>query len=142
MEQAKRIELSSDDLTNILDNSILASMNVTPDAASIPLDALGARAAEAEGFLKAMANRHRLMILCELHKGERCVSDLQQAVGLAQSALSQHLAKLREEKIVATRRQSQTIFYSLIDPTAARLIALLYEAYCKSDCDPPQAAPV
>jgi DNA-binding transcriptional ArsR family regulator len=112
-------------------------MNVKTAATPPALDALGQRAAEAEAFLKAMANRHRLMILCELHKGERCVSDLQQAIGLAQSALSQHLAKLREEKLVATRRQSQTIFYSLADPTAARLIALLYDAYCRSACDPP-----
>lgn len=113
-------------------------MNVKSSAADAAarLDALGPRAAEAEAFLKAMANRHRLMILCELHKGERCVSDLQQAVGLAQSALSQHLAKLREERIVSTRRQSQTIFYRLADPTAARLVALLYDAYCKSDCEP------
>lgn len=92
------------------------------------------RAAEAESFLKTMANRHRLMILCELHKGERSVGALQQAVGLAQSAMSQHLAKLREEKIVATRRQSQTIFYSLADPNAERLVALLYDAFCKSAC--------
>ena len=113
-------------------------MNVEPAAAPRALDALGDRAAEAEAFLKAMANRHRLMILCELHKGERCVSELQQAIGLAQSALSQHLAKLREERLVATRRQSQTIFYSLADPTAARLIGLLYDAYCRNDCDPPQ----
>lgn len=98
-------------------------------------DALAPRAAEAEAFLKAMANRHRLMILCELHKGERSVTELQQAVGLAQSALSQHLAKLREEDIVATRRQSQTIFYSLADPNAARLVALLYDAYCRKGCD-------
>lgn len=107
---------------------------------SAPLDELGPRAAEAEAFLKAMANRHRLMILCELHKGERCVTDLQQAVGLAQSALSQHLAKLREEDIVTTRRQSQTIFYTLADHTAARLIALLYEAYCKPGCMSPADA--
>lgn len=99
------------------------------------LEALQPRAAEAEAFLKAMANRHRLMILCELHKGERCVTQLQQAVGLAQSALSQHLAKLREEAIVKTRRQSQTIFYSLADRNAARLIALLYEAYCRESCE-------
>lgn len=113
-------------------------MNVKSSAADAAarLDALGPRAAEAEAFLKAMANRHRLMILCELHKGERCVSDLQQAVGLAQSALSQHLAKLREERIVSTRRQSQTIFYRLAAPTAARLVALLYDAYCKADCEP------
>jgi DNA-binding transcriptional ArsR family regulator len=109
-------------------------------SASTSLEELGPRAAEAEAFLKAMANRHRLMILCELHKGERCVTDLQQAIGLAQSALSQHLAKLREEDIVTTRRQSQTIFYTLADHTAARLIALLYEAYCKPGCMNPADA--
>ncbi|QLP96226.1 MAG: helix-turn-helix transcriptional regulator [Rhodoblastus sp.] len=118
--------------------NVEAVTKITPVAA--PLDELGPRAAEAEAFLKAMANRHRLMILCELHKGERCVTDLQQAVGLAQSALSQHLAKLREEDIVTTRRQSQTIFYTLADHTAARLIALLYEAYCKPGCAGPNDA--
>jgi DNA-binding transcriptional ArsR family regulator len=98
-------------------------------------DALRPQAAEAEAFLKALANRHRLMILCELHKGERCVNALQQAAGLTQSALSQHLAKLRDENIVSTRRQAQTIFYSLTDPNVSRLIALLYEAFCSDECD-------
>jgi DNA-binding transcriptional ArsR family regulator len=100
------------------------------------LEDLAPRAAQAEAFLKAMANRHRLMILCELHKGERSVTALQETIGLAQSALSQHLARLRDEKIVATRRQSQTIYYSLSDPNAARLIALLYDAYCRDACGP------
>ncbi|MBL8589727.1 MAG: helix-turn-helix transcriptional regulator [Methylobacteriaceae bacterium] len=109
--------------------------------ASMNLQDLAPRAAEAEAFLKAMANRHRLMILCELHKGERSVGALQQALGLGQSALSQHLSKLREEKIVATRRQSQTIFYSLSDPQAARLIALLYDAFCRADCEPDPVRP-
>lgn len=118
----------------------IASAARTDDAdlafvAPASLEALQPRAAQAEAFLKAMANRHRLMILCELHKGERCVTQLQAAVGLAQSALSQHLAKLREEAIVKTRRQSQTIFYSLADRNAARLIALLYEAYCRDGCE-------
>jgi DNA-binding transcriptional ArsR family regulator len=75
------------------------------------------------------------MILCELHKGERCVNVLQQAAGLTQSALSQHLAKLRDENIVSTRRQAQTIFYSLTDPNVSRLIALLYDAFCSDECD-------
>jgi DNA-binding transcriptional ArsR family regulator len=105
------------------------------NVADLP-SALAPRAAEAEAFLKTVANRHRLMILCELHKGERSVGALQEAVGLAQSAMSQHLAKLRDEKIVATRRQSQTIFYSLANDTATRLIGLLYEAFCKDDCAP------
>ncbi|MBK9083195.1 MAG: helix-turn-helix transcriptional regulator [Rhizobiales bacterium] len=105
------------------------------------LQDLAPRAAEAEAFLKAMANRHRLMVLCELHKGERSVTQLQQTLGLGQSALSQHLSRLRDEKIVATRRQSQTIYYTLADPNAARLIGLLYDAYCKAACGEPAAAP-
>ncbi len=78
----------------------------------------------------ALANRNRLVILCELLKGERSVTALQSAVGLSQSALSQHLARLREDEIVATRRESQVIHYSLASDHVRRLIGLLYELYC------------
>ena len=100
---------------------------------------LAPRAAEAENFLKAMANRHRLMIMCELHKGERPVSALQEAVGLSQSSLSQHLSRLREGDLVKTRRDAQTIYYSLGNPNVASLIALLYEFYCRADCEPTES---
>ena len=66
---------------------------------------LEARAAEAEAFLRSLASRHRLMILCSLIEGEVQVSDLLRRLGLTQSNLSQHLAKLREEGLVATRRE-------------------------------------
>ena len=69
------------------------------------LEELQSKAGVAEAMLKAVANRNRLVILCELLKGERSVSALQAAIGLSQSALSQHLARLREDKIVATRRE-------------------------------------
>ena len=95
---------------------------------------LGTKAAEAESFLKALANRHRLMVLCELHKGEHSVTRLQEAIGLSQSSLSQHLARLREDNLVKTRRESQTIFYSLADQNVSRLIALLYELFCAREC--------
>jgi DNA-binding transcriptional ArsR family regulator len=91
------------------------------------------RAADAEAFLKAMANRHRLMILCELHKAERSVGALQDAIGLSQSALSQHLARLRADELVQTRRESQTIYYSIADPAVSRMIDLLYDLYCSPD---------
>jgi len=91
---------------------------------------LQASAAQAEGLMKAMASRPRLMILCELVGGERTVTELQQAVGLAMSAVSQHLAKLREAEIVETRRESQTIYYSLSSKPARRLLSTLYEIYC------------
>ena len=94
------------------------------------LEELAPRAAEAEAFLKAMANRYRLMILCQLHQGEKSVTTLQGGVGLSQSALSQHLARLREDGLVKTRRESQTIYYSLATPNVSELIALLYRLYC------------
>jgi DNA-binding transcriptional ArsR family regulator len=86
--------------------------------------------AEAEELLKALANHHRLMILCELKDGERSVSALEDVVPLAQSALSQHLAKLREGGFVTTRREAQTIYYSLTDARVARLIEVLHELFC------------
>ena len=77
------------------------------------LEALERQAGAAEGLLKAVANRRRLTILCELSRGERSVSDLGEAIGLSQSALSQHLAVLRANDLVKTRRESQSIFYSI-----------------------------
>ena len=77
------------------------------------LDALERQAGAAEGLLKAVANRRRLTILCELSHGERSVTALGEAIGLSQSALSQHLGRLRADRIVTTRRESQTIYYSL-----------------------------
>jgi DNA-binding transcriptional ArsR family regulator len=102
----------------------------------VDLDELAPRAAEAESFLKALANRHRLMVLCELHKGELSVTKLQEAIGLSQSSLSQHLARLREDNLVKTRRSSQTIFYSLANENVSRVIALLYELFCAEQCRP------
>jgi ArsR family transcriptional regulator, virulence genes transcriptional regulator len=98
------------------------------------LEELAPKAAQAESLLKALANRHRLMILCELHKGETAVSELQRALGLSQSSLSQHLARLREDALVATRRESQTIHYSLANPKVEGVIALLHELFCAEDC--------
>jgi len=95
---------------------------------------LAPRAAEAESFLKALANRHRLMVLCELHKGELSVTKLQEAIGLSQSSLSQHLARLRADELVKTRRSSQTIYYSLANANVSRVIGLLYELFCGPQC--------
>ena len=106
--------------------------------ASMHLEKLAPKAAQAENFLKALANRHRLMILCELHKGETGVSALQKALGLSQSSLSQHLARLREDELVTTRRESQAIFYSLANANVSRAIALLYKLFCAEECDAKQ----
>jgi DNA-binding transcriptional ArsR family regulator len=91
---------------------------------------LQSKAETVETLLKSVGNRNRLIVLCELLKGERSVGALQQAIGLSQSALSQHLARLRADGIVATRRESQTIHYSLASEKVSRLIGLLYELYC------------
>ena len=94
------------------------------------LDELQMRADAAERLLKAMASRPRLMILCELLKGERTVTSLQQAVGLSMSAISQHLARLRADELVTTRRESQTIHYSIASEPAKTVIETLYELFC------------
>ena len=99
------------------------------------LEELQSKAGAAEALLKAVANRNRLVILCELLKGERSVSALPGRIGLSQSALSQHLARLRADELVVTRRESQTIYYSLSSKPVTRLIGLLYELYCAPHCD-------
>ena len=91
---------------------------------------LTSRSKEVAELLKAVANSHRLLILCELNNGERTVSALEAVVPLSQSALSQHLAKLRDYGVVATRREGQSIYYSLADPRVASLIATLSELFC------------
>ncbi len=99
------------------------------------------QAGAAEALLKAVGNRYRLMVLCELNSGERSVGALQRAVGLSQSALSQHLARPRADGLVATRRDAQTIFYSLAGDRVGRLISLLYELYCSTSCAPAARPP-
>ncbi len=81
--------------------------------------------------MKDLANSRRLVILCELLKGERSVGQLEAVVGLSQSALSQHLAKMRRGKLVRTRRESQTIYYSLAHPGVTRIMGALYDLYCR-----------
>lgn len=96
-----------------------------------PFLEFGREAEEAAGVLKAMANEHRLLVLCHLSaSGELSVGQLVDRIGLSQSALSQHLAKLREEKLVATRKQAQTVFYRLCDPRAEQLLRLLHPLFC------------
>jgi DNA-binding transcriptional ArsR family regulator len=87
--------------------------------------------AQAEQLLKILANKNRLMILCSLQDTEMSVSQLNEAVPLAQSALSQHLAALRKANVVATRRESQTIYYRVIDENAVALLGTLYGLFCK-----------
>jgi DNA-binding transcriptional ArsR family regulator len=92
-------------------------------------ESLEARAVEAARLLKLLANEQRLTVLCRLCGGEMSVTELGEHVSLSQSALSQHLAKLRAEGLVATRRDAQTIYYRLEDPIAERLVGVLCDLY-------------
>jgi len=89
-------------------------------------------AVDAAGLMKALGNESRLIILCLLAEGERSVGDLNALVPLSQSALSQQLARLRQQGLVKTRRESQMIFYSLAEGPADRVIHLLHDIYCGS----------
>ena len=95
------------------------------------LGSFEAQARDAANLLKAMSNECRLLVLCHLvEEGELSVGQLTDRVGLSQSALSQHLAKLREEGLVATRKEAQTIYYRVSDPKAGQLLALLRDLFC------------
>jgi len=85
----------------------------------------------AAGLLSAMANPKRLMILCSLVKGEVPVGVLASQVGLSQSALSQHLSKLRAQKLVKTRRDAQTIYYSSTSESVMKVLETLENIYCE-----------
>ena len=95
----------------------------------------------AADLLKAMANEHRLAILCRLAMGEASAGELTASAGLSQSALSQHLARLRAEGLVTTRRASQQIFYALASVEAQRLLETLHSIYCASDVPHPPTVP-
>lgn len=89
------------------------------------------KAGEAAAMLKLIANERRLLILCRLvAEHEVSVGDLAADINLSQSALSQHLAKMREEGLVATRREAQTVFYRIADPSVRRLLKALKDIYC------------
>ena len=93
-------------------------------------------AARAATLLRLLGNEKRLMVLCQLADGELSVGALQERIGLSQSALSQHLALMREQGLVATRREAQTIHYRIVDPAALRVIQTLAELFCPTDQHP------
>ena len=98
--------------------------------ARISLGEMERHAGEASNLLRAMASEHRLMVLCSLSQDEMSVSQLLEQVPLAQSALSQHLAVLRRERLVNTRREGQTVYYSLRPGPALEIIRVLYNNFC------------
>lgn len=101
-------------------------------ALSLSPERMAEHADEAARLLRSLANPHRLMILCLLCAGELSVGALNDSLPLSQSALSQHLAVLRDEGLVATRRQGQTIYYSLPAGPALQILQVLHSVYCQN----------
>ncbi|GGG04331.1 MULTISPECIES: ArsR/SmtB family transcription factor [Cysteiniphilum] len=95
------------------------------------LNVMHENAQKAANLLKAISHESRLMILCLLTQRELSVSELAEYSNLSQSAFSQHLSVLRKEKLVTTRKESQTVYYQLKDPNVKKIIDTLYEIYCK-----------
>ncbi|OJY11495.1 MAG: transcriptional regulator [Rhizobiales bacterium 62-47] len=91
-----------------------------------------AAADQASDLLKALSNRHRLLIICQLIDGERSVGDLAQFLDLRDSTVSQHLALLRKDGLVSARRDAQTIYYSIASDPAREVLKTLYQVYCAS----------
>ena len=89
-----------------------------------------ANARQASELMRALANENRLMILCQLVPGERSVGDLAEALDLRQAAVSQQLALLRKDGLVAPRRDGQTVYYALAGDAARRVLDVLYELFC------------
>jgi DNA-binding transcriptional ArsR family regulator len=100
---------------------------------------LGGHAESAADLLKALANPHRLLVLCVLGEGELSVGSLNERIRLSQSALSQHLAVLREEGLVETRREAQTVYYRIATGPALDVIRALHDHFCNAN--PPRRRP-
>lgn len=101
--------------------------------AEMSLERLEEKAGEAEAFLRSLASRHRLMILCSLLEGEMSVGELGTRLGLTQSNLSRHLATLRDEGLLGTRRERTTIFYRITSERVLPMLAELYRMFCADD---------
>jgi len=97
------------------------------------LDDMMRNARLATDFLKALSHETRLLVLCLLSEGERSVTDLENALSLRQPTISQQLARLRLDGLVTTRRDGKTVYYSIADEDIKRVIALLYEIFCKGE---------
>ncbi len=99
---------------------------------TVDIERMSASARDATEFLKALAHESRLMILCDLLEGEKSVGELESFLDLRQSTVSQQLARLRLEGLVATRRDSKTIYYSIANEKVRSVIGVLYDAFCSA----------
>lgn len=111
----------------------MATRRKTPGKTAVSLQAMQRHADEAVSVLKALGSSNRLMLVCQLLEGERSVGDLAEALGVAQSVVSQHLSLLRRDGLVSGRREGQSIYYAISDDRVHALMARLYELYCAED---------
>jgi DNA-binding transcriptional ArsR family regulator len=122
--------------------SVGSDVTAMPDPAlpttSVNAAEMSAAAEEASELLKALANRNRLLILCQLVGGEKSVGELADFLAIRDSTVSQHLALLRKDGLVETRREGQTIWYSIASEPARRVLEVLYQLYCPPEvqCGP------
>ncbi|MSQ67493.1 MAG: transcriptional regulator [Gammaproteobacteria bacterium] len=98
--------------------------------ATIDIPKMRQAATQAVAFLRLLANEDRLLLLCQLTRGERCVGELEQLLGIRQPTLSQQLGVLRTDGLVSTRREGKNIYYRLADAKVQSTLAQLYELFC------------
>ena len=104
---------------NLIYKSMISDMNTLRKSAK-----------QAEGLLKLLSNRNRLMILCHLQNKNLCVNELVDAIGISQSALSQHLAKMRKDKLIIGEKRGQQVFYKIAKPEIQAILSTLYLIFC------------
>ena len=119
--------------TEELTRTEMAKSTLQADDSEIELDAMMRNATLASQFLRCIANPHRLMVLCHLTHGEASVGQLERELGIRQAHLSQQLARLRQDGMVTTRRDSRTIYYSLGSEAAREVVGLIYRLFCTAE---------
>jgi DNA-binding transcriptional ArsR family regulator len=100
------------------------------ESTTIDARKMASAAQKASDLMKTLGHKDRLMVLCHLASGEKSVGELASLLDIPQSPLSQHLARMRKESLVSTRREAQTIFYSISSGKAGRMVELMHELYC------------
>lgn len=96
-----------------------------------PLDIMQKNAGKAEALLKQLANANRLLILCNILEGGRSVNDISQNIGLSQSAVSQHLASMKEAGIISHEKRGKLVYYNISSMETQTILSILYHMYCK-----------
>ncbi len=107
------------------------------DTAQLDMDSMRSNAGAACRLMKVLSNPDRLLLLCQIAQGEKCVSELEALVGIGQPTLSQQLGVLREEEVVSTRREGKNIYYRISSPQALAVMAVLHAEFCSASSETP-----